>query len=191
MRALTSAWAEDGGTVIGLAPSAAAAAVLRESTGADTDTLAKLVHSLHTGDLPDWADQIGPRTLVVVDEAGMADTLSLDTTVAFVLNRGGQVRRLVPVIGRLVEDQLRSAARQVTHEAVRCLEQRCPVQEVRVGLERRAVVVEKVQARAAGMHRDAVQAGQLQGTIGPALDFGDVGWKRQVEVFGHGPGLLR
>ena len=46
MRALTSAWTEDGGTVIGLAPSAAAAAVLRESTGADTDTLAKLVHSL-------------------------------------------------------------------------------------------------------------------------------------------------
>ena len=92
MRALTAAWAEDGGTVIGLAPSAAAAAVLRESTGADTDTLAKLVHSLNTGDLPEWADQIGPRTLVVVDEAGMADTLSLDTAVAFVLNRGGQVR---------------------------------------------------------------------------------------------------
>ena len=92
MRALTTAWAEDGGTVIGLAPSAAAAAVLRESTGAATDTLAKLVHSLNTGDLPEWADQIGPRTLVVVDEAGMADTISLDTAVAFVLNRGGQVR---------------------------------------------------------------------------------------------------
>ena len=92
MRALTSAWTEDGGTVIGLAPSAAAAAALRESTGAATDTLAKLVHSLRVGDLPKWADEIGPRTLVVVDESGMADTLSLDAAVAFVLNRGGQVR---------------------------------------------------------------------------------------------------
>ena len=46
MRALTSAWTADGGTVIGLAPSAAAAAVLREQTGAVTDTLAKLTWSL-------------------------------------------------------------------------------------------------------------------------------------------------
>ena len=92
MRALTAAWAEDGGTVIGLAPSAAAAAVLREQTGATTDTLAKLTWSISTGDLPDWASSIGPRTLVVVDEAGMADTLSLDATVAFVTARGGQVR---------------------------------------------------------------------------------------------------
>ena len=46
MRALTSAWTADGGTVLGLAPSAAAAAVLREQTGAVTDTLAKLTWSL-------------------------------------------------------------------------------------------------------------------------------------------------
>jgi len=92
MRALTAAWGEDGGTVIGLAPSAAAAAVLREQTGAMTDTLAKLTWSITTGDLPDWADAIGPRTLVVIDEAGMADTLSLDTAVDFVTARGGQVR---------------------------------------------------------------------------------------------------
>ncbi len=92
MRALTAAWVEDGGTVIGLAPSAAAAAVLREQTGATTDTLAKLTWSISADDLPDWAHSIGPRTLVVVDEAGMADTLSLDTAVAFVTARGGQVR---------------------------------------------------------------------------------------------------
>ena len=55
MRALTAAWVEDGGTVIGLAPSAAAAAVLREQTGATTDTLAKLTWSISAGDLPDWA----------------------------------------------------------------------------------------------------------------------------------------
>ncbi|MDQ2851340.1 MAG: AAA family ATPase, partial [Actinomycetota bacterium] len=35
---------------------------------------------------------MGPSTLVVIDEAGMADTLSLDTAVRFVLDRGGSVR---------------------------------------------------------------------------------------------------
>ena len=42
MRALTLAWTEDGGQVISLAPSAAAAAVLAEETGIRSDTLAKL-----------------------------------------------------------------------------------------------------------------------------------------------------
>jgi AAA domain len=60
MRALTLAWTEDGGQVIGLAPSAAAAAVLGEQTGIRTDTLAKLTWSLDHGDLPDWAT--GGRT---------------------------------------------------------------------------------------------------------------------------------
>jgi hypothetical protein len=40
-RALTLAWTQDGGQVIGLAPSAAAAAVLGEQTGIRADTLAK------------------------------------------------------------------------------------------------------------------------------------------------------
>ncbi|NHA68765.1 MobF family relaxase [Phycicoccus flavus] len=94
MRALTAAWVEDGGTVIGLAPSAAAAAVLREHTGAPTDTLAKLTWTLDHPDheQPDWVTGINERTLVVIDEAGMADTLSLDTTIRFVLTKGGQVR---------------------------------------------------------------------------------------------------
>ena len=92
MRALAAAWDADGGTVIGLAPSAAAAAVLREQLSAGTDTLAKLVWSIAHHDLPDWAQNIGPKTLVVVDEAGMADTLSLAAAVDFVLARGGSVR---------------------------------------------------------------------------------------------------
>ena len=46
MRALTLAWTQDGGQVLGLAPSAAAAAVLAEQTGIRTDTLAKLTWSL-------------------------------------------------------------------------------------------------------------------------------------------------
>ena len=74
MQALTSAWNQDGGQVIGLAPSAAAAAVLGEQAGIHADTLAKLTWSLQHAQLPDWAARIGPQTLVIIDEAGMADT---------------------------------------------------------------------------------------------------------------------
>ena len=100
MRALASAWTDGGGKVVGLAPSAAAADALRLSMGSQTDsqcgtrtdTLAKLTHSLSTGKLPDWVAGIDSSTLVVIDEAGMADTLSLDTVVQFVTARGGSVR---------------------------------------------------------------------------------------------------
>jgi stage III sporulation protein SpoIIIAA len=92
MRALTLAWTEDGGQVLGLAPSAAAAAVLGEQTGIRADTLAKLTWSLRNGGLPDWATGVGPATLIIIDEAGMADTLSLDTAVRFAVDRGASVR---------------------------------------------------------------------------------------------------
>jgi hypothetical protein len=92
MRALTLAWTQDGGQVLGLAPSAAAAAVLAEQTGIRTDTLAKLTWSQDYGDLPDWAVAVGPSTLVIIDEAGMADTLTLDTAVQFAIGRGASVR---------------------------------------------------------------------------------------------------
>jgi conjugative relaxase-like TrwC/TraI family protein len=92
MRALTLTWTDDGGQVIGLAPSAAAAAVLGEQTGIRTETLAKLTWSLDHGDLPDWATGVGPSTLIIIDEAGMADTLSLDTAVRFAIDRGASVR---------------------------------------------------------------------------------------------------
>ena len=92
MRALTLAWTEDGGQVLGLAPSAAAAAVLGEQTGIRADTLAKLTWSLRHGELPDWAAAVGPSTLVIIDEAGMADTLTLDAAVQFAIDRGASVR---------------------------------------------------------------------------------------------------
>ncbi len=94
LRTLTHAWLEGGGQVLGLAPSAAAAAQLRDQTGALTDTLAKLTWSLHDpdGEPPGWVHSIGPSTLVLIDEAGMADTLSLDTAVQFIVGRGGSVR---------------------------------------------------------------------------------------------------
>jgi DNA primase catalytic core len=97
MRALASAWADGGGTIIGLAPSAAAADALRSQIDTQTDTLAKLTHSLEqareTGTaVPEWVAGIGSSTLVVIDEAGMADTLSLDAAVSYILERGGSVR---------------------------------------------------------------------------------------------------
>lgn len=81
MRALVLAWTQDGGQVVGLAPSAAAAAVLAEQSGIRSDTLAKLTWALDHGELPDWAAAVRPSTLVIIDEAGMADTLSLDAAV--------------------------------------------------------------------------------------------------------------
>ena len=95
MRALTVAWTAAGGQVLGLAPSAAAAHVLGESIDAATDTLAKLAwHLQHPslGEAPHWMRQIGPGTLVLVDEAGMADTLTLDTVTEHVITQGGSVR---------------------------------------------------------------------------------------------------
>ena len=92
MRTLVQAWSDSGGQVVGLAPSAAAAAQLRDHTGAPAETLAKLTWSIHHSDLPEWAERIGRSTLVIIDEAGMADTLSLDTAVQFIIGRGGSVR---------------------------------------------------------------------------------------------------
>jgi hypothetical protein len=92
MRARTRAWTQEGGQVLGLAPSAAAAAVLAEQTGIRADTLAKLTWSLAHGDLADWAAAVGPSTLLIIDEAGMADTLSLNAAVQFAIGRGASVR---------------------------------------------------------------------------------------------------
>ncbi|MCB1252985.1 MAG: AAA family ATPase, partial [Austwickia sp.] len=93
MGALTQAWTAAGGTVLGLAPSAAAAGALRKDTGATTDTMAKLTWALsHDQPLPQWAETIGPRSLVIIDEAGMADTLSLAQIADFVIGRGGSIR---------------------------------------------------------------------------------------------------
>jgi ATP-dependent exoDNAse (exonuclease V) alpha subunit len=91
MRTLARAWRDSGGQVVGLAPSAAAAAQLRDATGVPAETLAKLTWSIHHNELPDWAQHIDRSTLVIIDEAGMADTLSLDTAVRFVISRGGSV----------------------------------------------------------------------------------------------------
>jgi hypothetical protein len=94
LRALTHAWLEGGGHVLGLAPSAAAAAQLHDHTGATSDTLAKLTWTLQylNSEPPEWIYSIGPSTLVLIDEAGMADTVSLDTAVQLIVGCGGSVR---------------------------------------------------------------------------------------------------
>ncbi|MCX4097714.1 MobF family relaxase [Nocardia sp. alder85J] len=96
------AWRNDGGTVLGLAPTANAAAVLRDQIGGTCDTIAKLLDSLDRSAaaaesgravrIPQWVNDIGPSTVVIVDEAALASTAQLDRVVAFVLGRGGSVK---------------------------------------------------------------------------------------------------
>ncbi len=95
MRALTTAWTSSGGNVLGLAPSAAAAEGLRSHLHDGTnrvvaDNLAKLVWAI--GHQEPLVDVVGRGTLVIIDEAGMADTLTLDHVVTWCVDRGAVVR---------------------------------------------------------------------------------------------------
>ncbi|MFE6648203.1 MobF family relaxase [Nocardioides sp. NPDC057772] len=97
---LAAVWTANGYDAIGLAPSAAAAKVLQDATGLPCETLAKiddeiLTHN-HAGrdHRNGLSTRIGPETLVVIDEAGMADTLTLDRVVTFCLSRGAMIRLL-------------------------------------------------------------------------------------------------
>lgn len=92
MRVLAGVWTEAGADVLGLAPSAAAAAALCDATGMPCETLAKLVHDLDTRPDSELVAAVGPRSLLIVDEAGMADTITLDRIIAFAVERGATVR---------------------------------------------------------------------------------------------------
>ncbi len=120
MRVLAGVWTEAGADVLGLAPSAAAAAALRDATGMPCETLAKLVHDLDAQADSPLAASVGPGTLLVVDEAGMADTITLDRVIRFAVERGATVRLIgddqqLAAIG--AGGVLRDIAR--THGAVR------------------------------------------------------------------------
>lgn len=92
MQLLARVWTTGGRGAMGFAPSAAAAAALREATGMLCETLAKLDHDLiHDPDSPLVA-ALQPGRLVVIDEAGMADTLTLERVVAYAAGRGAVVR---------------------------------------------------------------------------------------------------
>ncbi len=92
MRTLACAWTNSGGTVVGLAPSAAAAEQLRLHLGetAVADNLAKMVWAINHNET--LADAVGPGTLVIIDEAGMADTLTLDHVIGWCLDQGASIR---------------------------------------------------------------------------------------------------
>ena len=99
--ALAAAWRNSGGTIVGLAPTAAAAEVLAGELGSATDTIAKLVQlsrpdPRQPGCAADparvWFDAIDARTLVVIDEAGKASAAELDAVISLALVRGASVR---------------------------------------------------------------------------------------------------
>ncbi len=94
LRTLAAAWRNSRGHVLGLAPSAAAADQLQEQLGGRTETLHKLAWHLARPDepLPDWAGRVGPASMLVIDEAGMADTLTLHAVVTWAIGRGAAVR---------------------------------------------------------------------------------------------------
>lgn len=95
MRALGRVWDASGGHIVALAPSATAAAEIGLAANLTADTLAKLVHAHRCQPVeqwPAWMRQLGPRSLVIIDEAGMAGTADLAAAVDVVVSRGGSVR---------------------------------------------------------------------------------------------------
>ena len=95
MATLAKAWRTGGGDVVGLAPTAVAAAELGAAIVTPAETVAKFLHAtaLAADDRRvDAFPPIGPRTLLVVDEAGMVGTKDLAAVVDHVLTRGGSTR---------------------------------------------------------------------------------------------------
>lgn len=77
-----------GKTVIGLAPSAAAAKIMRTEIGVHATTIHALTAAISRGKGPN----ISPGDMVLIDEAGMAGTVRLHQVVQYVTDRGGVVR---------------------------------------------------------------------------------------------------
>lgn len=96
MAALSQAWRSSGGHVLGLAPTAAAAIELGHDLAAPTDTLDKYIHltdNPHANTtVPQWFRDVDESTLLIIDEAGKAGTLQLDTVIAHALAKGASVR---------------------------------------------------------------------------------------------------
>lgn len=118
-----------GGQVLGLAPSAAAAAVLGDELGVRADTIHKLLHAhdehARTGvEIPD-ALRVDERTIILVDEAGMASTPDLDALVRLARRSGASVRLLgdpaqLQAVGaggvlRLIDEQVGAAHLEQVH----------------------------------------------------------------------------
>jgi conjugative relaxase-like TrwC/TraI family protein len=88
-------WRGEGYRVIGLAPSARAAAELASATGGTADTLAKWIHDhRRRGLLPGHERArtiLDPSTVVILDEASMANTHDLDMLTTAAARAGAKV----------------------------------------------------------------------------------------------------
>ena len=90
--AAARAWQDAGHRVVGLAPSARAAAELATATGETTDTLAKWLHTHNSTTRGAQAKSaLDGRTVVIVDEASMASTLDLDPLITAAARAGAKV----------------------------------------------------------------------------------------------------
>ena len=89
MRTLRTAWeaAHGAGSVIGLAPSAAAAEVLADDLGIGTENTAKWLHDQHA----DTGAPLKLGQLMIVDEASLAGTTTLDRITALVKGAGAKL----------------------------------------------------------------------------------------------------
>ena len=97
MAALARAWAESGGTVLGLSPGANQAQLLREDIHAECDTVDKFIWlythpDAHDDPARQWFDAINENTLIILDEAGKGGTRQLDAVITTALARGASVR---------------------------------------------------------------------------------------------------
>jgi conjugative relaxase-like TrwC/TraI family protein len=86
LAAARTAWGAAGRHVVGLAPSARAAAVLAESSGITADTLAKFLHDAASG-----GPALPRGSVVVLDEASMAATADLAALVGHVESAGAKL----------------------------------------------------------------------------------------------------
>ncbi|WP_063047727.1 MobF family relaxase [Nocardia pseudovaccinii] len=107
MAVLTDAWHTSGGRVLGLAPTASAAAELGKAIGARVETVDKVLDVLdrHTPNrnnpaldreqppsLPQWILDIDPDTLVIVDEHVKIGNLKRLRLLRFLTDRGATIR---------------------------------------------------------------------------------------------------
>jgi hypothetical protein len=95
--AASAAWEQAGYRVVGLAPSARAAAELADATGGHADTLAKWLHTQdRLSQIPAGAPErawaaVDDRTVLIVDEASMASTLDLDRLITVAAGKAAKV----------------------------------------------------------------------------------------------------
>ncbi|MGV0826768.1 AAA family ATPase [Mycobacterium syngnathidarum] len=118
MAALSQAWRSSGGNVVGLAPTAAAAIELGHDLAAATDTLDKYINLIDNPSnsiVPQWFDDIDGSTLLIIDEAGKAGTLQLDTVIAHAIAKGASVR-LVGDDGQIASISAGGVLRDLAHK---------------------------------------------------------------------------